>query len=64
MLTGRLGRRLERLEDRLLPHKDEPMEFIIEYVGMDGQIVSTFVLGAEGSRTWTESNDLSSSPTD
>jgi len=43
VLTGQLGRRLQRLEQRLIP--DVPMEFTLHFVSTDGEIMSTVVMG-------------------
>ena len=50
MLSREFARRVQRLEQRVLPQEDEPLEITTEYVGMDGQIVSSFVMGLGGSQ--------------
>jgi len=36
-----LSRRLELLETRVLPSKEEPLTLIIQFVGANGEVVST-----------------------
>jgi hypothetical protein len=39
-----LSRRLERLEERILPSGDPPIEHIIRFVEADGTVVETMVI--------------------
>jgi len=48
-------RRLQRLEQRLIP--DAPMEFTIHFVRPDGEIVNTVVMGPNGRHTWTKRDE-------
>ena len=48
MTSKNLARRLERLENRLMPAKEEPIVILVEAVSSDGQIVGRFRLTHTG----------------
>jgi hypothetical protein len=44
MISKNISRRLERLEERLLPSNEEPVVIVVQGVDTDGQVVQSFQL--------------------
>ena len=57
MISKNLSRRLERLEERLLPTNEEPIVFVIVGVDADGQVVGRFRLTPTGLQRLTPDED-------
>jgi len=57
MTTKSLSRRLERLENRLMPAKEDPLAFVIVAVSADGQIGDRFRLTPAGLQRLTHDED-------
>jgi hypothetical protein len=53
MINRNLARRLERLENRLMPAKEEPLAFLIVAVSADGQTGDRFRLTSTGLKRLT-----------
>ena len=57
MIRRGLARRLERLENRLMPAQAEPLEFVIVAVSADGEIGDRFRLTPTGLQKLTRDED-------
>ena len=57
MIGRNLSRRLERLETRLMPAKEEPIIFVIHTVDGNGRVVGRFRLTPTGLQRLTPDED-------